>query len=91
MNEIVFALIILMSAAVTAGAHGIGETGASRFRFSSSEIPHGNLDTISYRSNTVRVNRKALIYTPPPHPDLPKKKNTRCCIYCMALAVDEKE
>ena len=28
-------------------------------------IPHGQLDTISYTSKTVGTSRKALIYTPP--------------------------
>lgn len=30
-----------------------------------SGVPHGKIDTISYSSKTVGVNRKALIYTPP--------------------------
>lgn len=30
-----------------------------------SGVPHGKIDTISYPSKTVGVNRKALIYTPP--------------------------
>lgn len=29
------------------------------------DIPHGNIDTISYNSTTVGTTRKALIYTPP--------------------------
>ena len=29
------------------------------------DVPHGNIDTITYQSETVGVNRKALIYTPP--------------------------
>lgn len=28
-------------------------------------IPHGNIDTISYSSNTVGTTRRALVYTPP--------------------------
>ncbi|MDP4272402.1 MAG: esterase, partial [Bacteroidota bacterium] len=28
-------------------------------------IPHGNIDTISYKSKTVGAVRKALVYTPP--------------------------
>lgn len=29
------------------------------------EIPHGKIDTITYASNTVGTNRRALVYTPP--------------------------
>jgi len=28
-------------------------------------IPHGKIDTLTYRSNTVGANRKTLVYTPP--------------------------
>lgn len=30
-----------------------------------SDVPHGKIDTIIYHSNTVGVDRKALVYTPP--------------------------
>lgn len=29
------------------------------------KIPHGKIDTITYASNTVGTNRRALVYTPP--------------------------
>ena len=29
------------------------------------DIPHGRIDTIKYKSKTVGVTRRALIYTPP--------------------------
>lgn len=52
------------------------------------DIPHGKLDTISYPSNTVGVNRKALVYTPPGY----SKKNKYPVFYLLhGIGGDEKE
>lgn len=40
-------------------------TAPKGFDISRSDIPQGNIDTISYFSRTVGSNRRALIYTPP--------------------------
>lgn len=51
-------------------------------------IPHGKIDTITYPSHTVGVNRKALIYTPPNY----STKNKYPVLYLLhGIGGDEKE
>lgn len=51
-------------------------------------IPHGMLDTISYKSKTVGTSRKALIYTPPGF----SKKNKYPVLYLLhGIGGDQKE
>ena len=51
-------------------------------------IVHGKIDTVTYKSKTVGVNRKALIYTPPGYS--PKKKYP--VLYLLhGIGGDEKE
>jgi enterochelin esterase-like enzyme len=58
------------------------------FDVSQVSIPHGKLDTISYASKTVGVNRKALIYTPPGY----SKKSKYPVLYLLhGIGGDEKE
>src|SRR4028118_559188 len=52
------------------------------------DIPHGKIDTISYNSKTVGVNRRAIIYTPPGY----TKKNKYPVLYLLhGIGGDEKE
>ena len=51
-------------------------------------IPHGNIDTISYRSQTVQTTRKALIYTPP---GFSKRKKYPVLYLLHGIGGDEKE
>lgn len=52
------------------------------------DIKKGTIDTISYRSETVGVNRKALVYTPPEY----NKKNKYPVLYLLhGIGGDEKE
>ena len=53
-----------------------------------SNIPHGNIDSISYKSVTVGANRKALIYTPP---RFSKKKKYPVLYLLHGIGGDEKE
>ena len=51
-------------------------------------IPHGKIDTISYKSTTVDTIRRALIYTPPGY----SKKNKYPVLYLLhGIGGDEKE
>lgn len=52
------------------------------------KIPHGKIDTISYNSKTVGVNRKALIYTPPGYS---KRKKYPVLYLLHGIGGDEKE
>jgi len=51
-------------------------------------IPHGNIDTISYASKTVGAARRALIYTPP---GFSKKKKYPVLYLLHGIGGDEKE
>lgn len=51
-------------------------------------IPHGNIDTISYHSNTVGTTRRALMYTPP---NYSKKKKYPVLYLLHGIGGDEKE
>jgi enterochelin esterase-like enzyme len=52
------------------------------------DIPHGNIDTISYPSITVGNNRRAIIYTPPGY----SKKTKYPVLYLLhGIGGDEKE
>jgi len=51
-------------------------------------IPHGKIDTISYKSTTVGSNRKALIYTPPGYS---KDKKYPVLYLLHGIGGDEKE
>lgn len=53
-----------------------------------SNIAHGIIDTIVYQSNTVGVNRKALVYTPPGYS---KKKKYPVLYLLHGIGGDEKE
>ena len=51
-------------------------------------VPHGTIDTITYNSKTVGVNRKALVYTPP---GFSKKKKYPVLYLLHGIGGDEKE
>lgn len=51
-------------------------------------IPHGKIDTVSYYSNSVGVNRKALVYTPP---GFSKNKKYPVLYLLHGIGGDEKE
>ncbi len=53
-----------------------------------SDIPHGNIDTITYKSKTVGTNRRALIYTPPGYS---KDKKYPVLYLLHGIGGDEKE
>ncbi|MFY0685794.1 MAG: esterase [Cyclobacteriaceae bacterium] len=52
------------------------------------DIPHGKIDTINYKSETVGVSRRALIYTPP---GFSKKKRYPVLYLLHGIGGDEKE
>lgn len=52
------------------------------------EIPKGKIDTVSYPSKTIGVNRKALVYTPP---SFSNEKNYPVLYLLHGIGGDEKE
>src|SRR5688572_29708221 len=51
-------------------------------------IPHGKIDTITYKSTTVGTSRKALIYTPP---GFSKRKKYPVLYLLHGIGGDKKE
>ena len=80
-------LILLIAAAATQGQE-IEKHAPAGFDIKRTDIPHGKIDTISYKSKTVGTSRKALIYTPPGF----SKKNKYPVLYLLhGIGGDQKE
>jgi enterochelin esterase-like enzyme len=58
------------------------------FDLENAAIPHGKIDTLSYYSKTVGVNRKAITYTPPGYS---KNKKYPVLYLLHGIGGDEKE
>jgi enterochelin esterase-like enzyme len=83
-----FILLFLLMAELPVSAQEIVKHAPEGFDVLQANVPHGKLDTISYPSKTVGVNRKALIYTPPGY----SKKNKYPVLYLLhGIGGDEKE
>jgi enterochelin esterase-like enzyme len=85
-------LIVLIS--ICLAVHGIASAqpaimhAPEGFDVFQSGIPHGKIDTLSYLSKTVGVNRKTLIYTPPGYS---RKKKYPVLYLLHGIGGDEKE
>ncbi|MEO6849542.1 MAG: alpha/beta hydrolase-fold protein [Mucilaginibacter sp.] len=83
--NIMLALMIFCASAYSQGAVKRSQPGFDDVR---KNIAHGRIDTITYPSKTVGVNRRALIYTPPGY----SKKNKYPVLYLLhGIGGDEKE
>lgn len=82
------AFLFAMSLGVLLYAQDIITQAPDGFDMLQSNIPHGKIDTISYNSKTVGVDRKALIYTPPGYT---KKKKYPVLYLLHGIGGDEKE
>ncbi|AMP98728.1 esterase [Pedobacter cryoconitis] len=69
-------------------SQGIVASAAPGFDVASTSIAHGQIDTISYYSKTVGVNRKAITYTPPGYS---KNKKYPVLYLLHGIGGDEKE
>jgi len=78
----------LLMFGLAANAQEALKQGPEGFDKLQADIPHGKIDTITYPSTTVGVDRKALVYTPPGYS--PKKKYP--VLYLLhGIGGDEKE
>lgn len=81
----VFALLIFSA---TTYAQGVVKPAQPGFDIPRVNIAHGTIDTITYPSKTVGVNRRSLIYTPPGY----SKKTKYPVLYLLhGIGGDEKE
>lgn len=61
----IFAALILFLFAQISWAQHLENKAPERFDQLQANIPHGQIDTVEYHSETVGTKRKALVYTPP--------------------------
>ncbi len=86
-NLITIIVLILLFAYVGNSQNSI-KPAPTGFDIVHSNIPHGKIDTISYKSATVGTTRKALIYTPPGYS---KDKKYPVLYLLHGIGGDEKE
>src|SRR5690349_141273 len=80
-----FTLLFLLS--LNASAQKIMQA-PEGFDVLKTDIPHGRIDTVTYMSKTVGVNRRTLIYTPPGYS---KNKKYPVLYLLHGIGGDEKE
>lgn len=86
MKQLIFSITLLVICSVQAGSQV--KPGPAGFDIFKADIPHGKIDTISYRSKTVGTTRRALIYTPPGYT---RKKKYPVLYLLHGIGGDEKE
>jgi len=88
MKQFIFSLFVFLVINLQSYSQSIVNTAPPGFDIIRDGIPHGKIDTISYKSKTVGATRKALIYTPPGYS--PEKKYP--VLYLLhGIGGDEKE
>ena len=65
MRQLITLLVVLLVAGFNARSQSPVKPAALGYDIVRESIPHGKIDTITYKSKSVGTNRKALIYTPP--------------------------
>jgi len=83
---VLFALSILLDSDVI--CQEMDKSAPQGFDSLRADIPHGNIDTVSYPSKTVGANRRALVYTPP---GFSKKAKYPVLYLLHGIGGDEKE
>lgn len=87
MKKLIFFVSIILFVELAANAQIVSQM-PKDFDVVKPGITHGKIDTISYASKTVGVNRKALVYTPPGYS---KKKKYPVLYLLHGIGGDEKE
>lgn len=88
MKRRILILFITSLASISALAQEIEKMAPPGFDSLRTDIPHGNIDTITYPSKTVGANRRAIIYTPP---GFSKKQQYPVLYLLHGIGGDEKE
>ena len=88
MKKIFFTIAALLLVNISSHAQEAIKPASPGFDVLRENIPHGNLDSVTYQSKTVGNKRKALVYTPPGY----SKKNKYPVLYLLhGIGGDEKE
>ncbi len=88
MKQLLFASFFICSLTVPAFSQNVVKQAPSGFDIPREGIPHGKIDTVSYASETVGTQRRALIYTPP---GFSEKKKYPVLYLLHGIGGDEKE
>lgn len=88
MKQLFFAASFLCLFAAAAFSQNIVKQAPTGFDTLRAGIPHGKIDTVTYASETVGTQRKALVYTPP---GFSKKKKYPVLYLLHGIGGDEKE
>ncbi len=81
-------LLLALLVSVAAHAQNVANVSSPGFDSKRDGIPAGRIDTVTYMSKTVGVNRKALVYTPP---GFSKKKKYPVLYLLHGIGGDERE
>jgi len=87
-KRLLYALWFLLLFNVRAYSQGIVTQARAGFDEFRADIPHGKIDSVTYKSKTVGNNRRALIYTPPGYS---KSKKYPVLYLLHGIGGDEKE
>lgn len=87
MKKIILSFLVMLTLSAFALAQSSITPAPAGFDMARSGIALGKIDTIVYKSKTVGVTRKSLIYTPPGYSS---QKNIRFFICCMELVATKK-
>lgn len=87
MKKLLFSIPLLVACMFSFGQN-ITKRAQPGFDLLRTDIPHGKIDTIRYRSNTVGTIRSAVLYTPPGYT---KKKKYPVLYLLHGIGGDEKE
>ena len=88
MRKYTFTVFVLLIFSTTVYSQVAVKPASAGFDVKRENIPHGNLDTITYESKTVDTKRRALIYTPPGYST---KTNYPVLYLLHGIGGDEKE
>ncbi|MDD1697322.1 MAG: hypothetical protein LUQ36_03070, partial [Methanoregula sp.] len=88
MKKSIALIIVLIAFSFPANSQNIEKHAPAGFDSLRSGIAHGRIDTVSYASKTVGVNRRTLIYTPPGYS---KNKKYPVLYLLHGIGGDEKE
>lgn len=88
MKNYLLTLLFIALVATSANAQEIIKHAPPGFDVAQEQIPHGKIDSLSYPSKTVGVNRKVLVYTPPGYS---AKKKFPVLYLLHGIGGDEKE
>lgn len=88
MKKLIVLVSVLIALSIHSHSQNIIKHAPAGFDSLRTSIPHGKIDTVTYASKTVGVNRRAIIYTPPAYS---RNKKYPVLYLLHGIGGDEKE